>query len=46
MIVKVILEKSKVVKGIIEDQRGQNSSLLFIIHHFSSFLFLRKDLYF
>ena len=41
MIVKVILEKSKVVKDL-KGQRGQTSSLLFIINQFRSFLFLGR----
>ena len=45
MIVKVILEKSKVVKGILEGSKSQTSSLLFIINQFLSFIFFRKDPY-
>ena len=45
MIVKVILEKSKVVIGILEGSKSKTSSLLFIINRFRSFIFFRKDPY-
>ena len=41
--VKVILDKSKVVKGNIEGSRGQISFILFMINKFICFLLFRKD---
>ena len=45
MIVKVILDKSNEVKGILEGSKIQTSSLLFISNQFRSFLVFRKDPY-
>ena len=45
MVVKVIINKSKVLKGILEESKRLIYSLLFNIHQFRSFLFVRKNLY-